>query len=257
MKDRRRLEHKIARSGTPDGPIGVDGRELVAADRGSRLRAVLQEIDEVILPSTLTFRNDAGHTLALEVANRRVLRIENIPVPRTDEDGEFPTARLVEAIEGFVAGEGVLKVRSAKLGRQISPDEIGCSSETLAKELAIDLYGGASEDLIDRFGTFVDSCAGFSTASFRLDASGIVQKSGPEEDTRRLAALAESDLLAMDRQFDRCSRGVAPARCAIVGSGDDGARSIAYVKADTSLALILVASEHVPEVNALWHRIHR
>jgi len=257
VTDVRRLEHKIAKFASPASPVAADGREIGAVGRRDRLQAILQEIDEIILPSTLTFRNDGADALVLEVANRRLLRFNGAIAPQGEEGGELMTTGLVQAIDDLFAGAKPPRIRTSRLGRDIDPEEIGCSSAALAEAWGIDLYGSTSQDPAERLDTFMKACSDLSTAWFRLDAPGIIQKSGTEEDTGRLAALAESDLSAIDRSLNSCAADADGARCAILGPGDDGARSIAYIKAETSLALVMFASEDVSAFNALWQRVYQ
>ena len=183
MTDLRRLEHKIARLAAPDEHIEADGRDIGAADRRGRLLAIMQEIDETILPRTLTFRNDVAGVLVLEVANRRLLSVNDALAPQTGERGEVLTAELVQVIEAFLASTNELKISASRLGRPIGPDEIGCSSAMLAKEWGIDLYRSSPESLAERLDTFMEACSDLSSAWLRHDAPGIIQKSGTEEET--------------------------------------------------------------------------
>lgn len=256
MTNTRRLEDKIARLAGPDIPIQEDGREVGGRDRRGRLLAFIQEIDETILPSELVFDNYAKDALVVEVANRRLLRLNGEDLPQTG-DGEVLFPDLAQTIEDFLSETDTLKVTASRISRQIDPSEVGCSSTMIAKYWAIDPYRGAPESALDRLDIFMEACSVLSSAWMRLDAPGIIQKSGTEEDTQRLAAIIESDLSEVDRNLEQCTSDSSGSHCTILGTSSGDARSIAYVKAGTSLALVIFASEQLPQVHSLWQSIHR
>jgi len=257
VTDLRRLKHKIARLAASGNEIDAAGRDLGPASGRDGLLAILQEIDETILPSKLTFRIEDIVDVELEVANRRLLSFNGAIVPTDDKGRDLLIAALEQAVEGLFAGTGSPKVTASPINRKIGPDEIGCSSTMLAKVWGIDLYGDASGNTAERLDAFMDACSGISLAWLRRDAHDSIQKRGSDQDTTRLATLLEYDFPALERSFEGGSPDTRGAHCAILGSARNGTNAIAYIKTDTSLALVLIAPEGVPKFHALWQNTYQ
>lgn len=256
MTKSTRLEHKIARLAEPDASVQKDGRLLTATDLRGRLLVLLQEIDETILPSKLVFSTAAQDKLVLEVAHRRLLRLNGTALPQTAE-GEVLLSVPAGRIQGFVSGTEILKVKGSRLSRQVDPSEVGCSSTAIAKFYGIDLYRTAPESEEIRLDSFMEACSPLSSAWMRIDASGIIQKSGTIEDTQLLAAILESDLAELDRNLAQFTSEPIGPYCTIFGTSCRDKRSIAYLNAGTSVALVLFVSKKSSQVHSLWRSIHQ
>jgi hypothetical protein len=204
----------------------------------------------------LVFSTSAQDKLVLEVANRRLLRLNGTALPQTEE-GEFLLSVPARTIESFVSGTQMLKVKGSRLSHQIDPSEVGCSSTVIAKFWGIDLYRSASESEEIKLDSFMEACSPLSFAWMRLDASAIMQKSGTIEDTQLLASIFESDLSEVDRNLGQFTSEPIGPNCTIFGTQCSDGRSIAYLKAGTSLALVLFASDNLSQVHSLWRSIHQ
>ena len=77
MKDARRLKSKIARLANASGGHDAEGRPILSGEHTDGLTAVLREIDETILPRSLTLSSARG-AIVMPAGNRRLIAIETV-----------------------------------------------------------------------------------------------------------------------------------------------------------------------------------
>lgn len=138
MSDSERLKAKLAKLGTREDS-GPEGRLI--GDGGDLGRALIDEIDETILPRRLIFTTDAGAVLTVEAASRRLVRIVDAPelapaeAERTTQDGNAGLSASASVIAGFLGDAKTLHVRALPLDSRPSAATVGHAAEALAGRL--------------------------------------------------------------------------------------------------------------------------
>ncbi len=267
MSDIHRLQDKLAKLSAATEGADSGGRNIRAVDKKGLLLAILHEIDETILARELTFQNDAGSALVLEVAARRLLGLaeqsgaakspsyDTILRQSFSEPSETLFGALAALLDEFLEGASKLVVRSKKLSRATDPSEIGCSAEALAQAWSLDLYDGDGSAAADQLDEFFAECAEISLASVQFDAEKIHRISGQEDELGRLVELAQRDHAHLDKFLDECIAKSATPRCVVLGSSHGNRESILYVAAGTTRALFMISSEQLADIISLWHRV--
>ena len=267
MSEIRRLQDKLAKLSAAAEGVDNGGRNIRAADKKGLLLAVLHEIDETILARELTFQNDAGSTLVLVVAARRLLGLgeqtgaakspfhDTILGQSFSEPSEALFGALAALLNEFLEGTSKLVVRPRKLSRATDPSEIGCSAEALAQAWSLELYGSHESASSDRIEDFIAACAKISLASVRFDAENIRQKSGQEDELQRLVGLAQRNHSHLDSLLSNCVVKSDAPRCAILGSSDGNRQSILYVASGTVRALVMISSDQLADIYSLWRNV--
>jgi hypothetical protein len=203
VSDERRLRdklEKLAAEGTGDGAA----RRLEASGERDMLRAILEEVDETMLPRTLIFRADDGAILRLEAANRRLLGVADVtrethgsamlPLLAPDDDGALATVASV--LRSFATGRTGLTVTVAPLARGSGPGNRGRAANAVGAALGLELYRSDA-----RLSTS-DSAQGFDAGLARA-ALAIMEISGGQplpaggSDPSAVARLAKFDREAL------------------------------------------------------------
>ena len=157
MSNRAILEErlvKLAAAGLGEG----HERRLRAARADVLLRAVLVELDTIVLPRELRLRNGSGEAIAIEAAERRILALRvfdsagnpNAQKPVSSEDAEAIRNSLLT----LVGEKSELFLSWSPLGRDFDPAEPGISSVILAEAWGMMLASPAAReagDVIDGF----------------------------------------------------------------------------------------------------------
>lgn len=266
MNDIRRLENKLAQLGAAGQPRDGKGRELAAPETGNLLIGILHEIDETILARTVTFQNDSGSTMGLEIANRRLLcvshlspdfpsRFHNILLGQTFSESAGPLVDALADLFGVILSDtGNVFVTSARLDRVIDPSEIGCSPAGLAKAWALRLYpqSESAADMIDRW---VTACAEVSTACIRLEGNQISQTGGDDQQVARLGKLAVGDLFGPDGKPNKNIHHAGEACCVVVGPDTETGQTIVYARNGDFSAILVVQSQSLSAIQAIWRDV--
>lgn len=260
MPDTRRLQDKLEKLGAPLGALGDGGRMLVPAAGSDFAAAILQEIDETILARRLAFVDDADMTMALEVKNRRVLRVCALPEHGAlkthrglldqplPETGQSPA--LVAMIRDFVAETKSLHVAAASLTRHIDADEIGCSAQSLAVAMGLSLYGdtggGASEPPVQ----LVPRCQEMSLAWLSISVDGARQSFGDPAGVERLLVLSKSNLNKFNNVLDGVIDLKDGWRCLVLAAATDQALSILVLETGREKLFCLITGNQLPAIVA-------
>ncbi len=145
MSDERRLKEKLAKLAAEDVP--GEARRISGASETELVRAILEEIDETMLARRVTFHADDGRKLSADVANRRLLRLVDVPGQADDSllaplapgsDDVLP--QIVAALRGIARGQSTLGVETAALETRTEPEVLGRSVAALARAAGIELY---------------------------------------------------------------------------------------------------------------------
>jgi hypothetical protein len=253
----RRLRDKLSKLADEETAAGA--RRL---DEGDRARAILTEIDETILARRLSFRSGDGGTLVLEVANRRLLGLAEVPeklvapedragllapLPPDDDDA---LAAVAAALRGFAASPGALTVSAAPLGRAVGSGSRGRSAAALARTLGIDLYDRPAPPLaLDPGQGFAAGLARVARAMAAMEAGQPGPASGPDADAvERLGRLAAPAFGALDAEL---RHGAAEQARFLLLSGAGDALFLARSPTGRAIAAI-VSPGHLGALLRLW-----
>jgi hypothetical protein len=208
MSEDRRLRDKLAKladdaSGAGERRLSGDGRNLA--------EAIVEEVDEAILGRRLTFRTEDGAVLALEAANRRLLRIVELPddiaapadragllAPLPQED-EAALAAVAGVIGRFAEGRRELSVEAAPLDRAPDPGARGRSASAVAEALGFTLYDRpAPVPMPDPARGFDAGLGRLALAAASVSGDERSPATGPDADAvGRLSALGQEDLAGL------------------------------------------------------------
>ncbi|MCU0856599.1 MAG: hypothetical protein MUF63_17495, partial [Rhodobacteraceae bacterium] len=254
MSDDKRLRDKLDKLAAEDA-AGAP-RRLRAGPDGSLARAILEEIDETILPRTLAFRAPDASTLSLEVANRRLLGIVQDPAARGELPGLLPPdddaalAAVAEALARFADDAGELTVTAGPLARATGPGGFGRSAAALAQALGLRMYDAPRPVAApDPAQGFEAGLAKLAQAVAEVSGSDPHAPSGPDaEAVGRLAALGGEALA-------RIAEGLGPealraGRFLLLAAGDEAL--CLGQKAAGRAVVALLPADHAGAVAALW-----
>lgn len=254
MTDDRRLRDKLARLAAEDAGRPVADRDPV--------RAILLEIDETILPRTLVFRAADGAELVLEVANRRLQSIVEVPedvAPAAERDGLLgplppddaaALAAVAGALRAFARAHGGCDVSVAPLDRGIDASGLGRSAAALAAAAGLDLYDTpVPVPVPDPARGFDAGLARLALASASIADQTASAATGPDPDAvRRMSSLDGTALkVLMARLGPPAAR---TGRYAVLASVDE-ALFVGQTAPGRAVAALLPA-DHAGAVVALW-----
>ena len=254
MNDDRRLRDKLARLAAGD-----EGRPDAIDDP---LRAILLAIDETILPRTLVFRAADGAELVLEVANRRLQAVVDLPedvAPATEghglvgplpPDDAAALAAVAAALRDFARVHGGCTATAEPLERGTDASGLGRSAEALAAAAGLDLYDApAPVPMPDPARGFEAGLARLALATAAIADQTASAATGHDPDAvRRLSTLDETALASLMARLGPPAARVG--RCAVLAGGDE-ALFIGQTEAARALAALLPA-DHTGALVSLW-----
>ena len=228
---------------------------------------ILNEIDETVMARLLVFRNGAGKTIELEVANRRLLRIADtstqtmadttLPGQVFTESGGPLVEALWEAFDKFLsAGEEVF-VQSNKLEQAPDPTMIGCASETLAQIWSLDLYPSPETESAGLMGKFIATCTDIATAWVLFENGTVEQTSGPEDQVERLVKIVDGTIAEFDAGLNKHLQGSEATRCVTLGPRGETGDVVLYAKTMTSGALMVLPGAQLTDVISKWRSLQK
>ena len=140
MSDRERLEDKLQKLANADDVFDASGRVL-PLDASDPARAILAEIDETMLARRLTFTNQKGVRVVMDVAGRRLLQL--IEAEGISGDALAPIVESADPqLSGFSKAINDLLLEVESLNVQADPipsrpdaSTVGRSVEALEKIL--------------------------------------------------------------------------------------------------------------------------
>ncbi len=266
MSEENRLKYKLEKLAAGPGETGPIGRALISADGAGFIGAVLHEIDETILARLLTFTNDRQLIVKLDVSNRRLIRLSEVPKngeldlgsdlldrPFIDNNRADATA-LGELFGVFLADTTTLEVTSGKLDRDVAATEIGYSAEYLADVWGVGLYGREVVAAPDQLDPYIGYCQEIALAWFRQVSDGTIETSEPSGNVTRLVALSETILPFTDKALDGVINNADTPRCLVLATDSEGV-AILMLQVETSILLCMVPANQLPGIVSGWHNI--
>ncbi|NCQ23298.1 MAG: hypothetical protein GW798_02515 [Roseovarius sp.] len=133
-----RLDGLLRRFATPAGRLARRSATL-PDDPRARLDALLQEIDEIMLPRRIELRID-GKTLAhLSAYSRRLASVEIVARPGSRPTGETIASDFADRLLEIAATPGTLTCRSARHQNRPRANDSTCSVGALKAALGFDV----------------------------------------------------------------------------------------------------------------------
>lgn len=134
------LDILLRRFATPAGRL-VRRSAPLPDDPRSRLDALLQEIDEIMLPRRIELRINGKPLARLSVYSRRVAGVEIVTRPASRPKTESVAAEFAERLLEIAATPGTLTCRSARLQTGQRAEDRTCSVGALKAALGFDGKG--------------------------------------------------------------------------------------------------------------------
>jgi hypothetical protein len=239
---------KLAAAGLGEGRE----RRLQAERPEALLRAVLVEIDTLVLPRELRIRNLAGHTVSIEAAERRVLALrefDNHGQPRAEKPVSSEDANAILAsLSGLIGDDATIHLSWSPLGRDFDPAETGISAVALSEVWEMPLTDAHAQEAGDAIDTFLSHALDRIRAWVMI--SGDVSESfGDDGLIEGLNSLAESDRGKAVESVGRATDD--PWYFVILSDAHKGDASVLAEIGGTRL-LMAVAAEDVGEVADAW-----
>jgi hypothetical protein len=252
VTDRSALEQRLQRlasAGFGDGAV----RTIRAGDPDGLLRAILFEADTVVMPRELRLEGASGAGLALEVANRRVLRARAPtggagPAPMDPGDPEAQE-RLRKMLLAMLGAGAEVRVQHTTLGRDIDPAEPGISVGAIAESWGLPLSRPPREDDASVLDAFLSACDD-DLPAWVMIAGEVSESFGDDDLVEGLIALSKSGLA--ERLRDRSGRD--EWRFAAVGPFVEEAPFRAIAALGSTLFVMAIGPGRFGKVTDRWRR---
>lgn len=174
---------------------GLGHRRLSEQDARALATALLRDIDETILPRHVRVTTNTGRTVLLDIAGRRLLRLE---IPGSggavgQPDDPLEAAQLISAeLKRALANATELTLQTQRVDSAQDRSDVGCSAASLADAMGLDLDALEGESLTDKALRAVSRHAG---AVLVLDGHGrCTRRIGDDGMTSDLETLARDHL---------------------------------------------------------------
>lgn len=235
-------------------PAEVDAQGRRRLDAAAPLDAIAREVEETILPRCLTFENDRGERLALDVASARILSVARLDLPGEGSrfgdlpghaffDAEDPKCALLHrALDVFVQGVHGLNVRAAIVPEAQGFTNIGITLKGLKRPKPKPSAGPGKRDADATFA----ACQALANGVLHREKGETVQSWGAPEAVAALTALAAEGIADTEE-------GEGSQRALAWGSSDEG--GTVYLALGLGAASLLVAapSENFGAIAALLY----
>lgn len=267
MTEENRLADKLARLTAGEEKITSDGRRLEAKDASGLLWALAREIDETILPRHLEFRTDTGNAFVLDVANRRLLKLQDISSEDSSEPAQailqMPIAghddtlleTLRKTLATLLANANDLYVKRTVSRESASAEEIGVSATELAQVWGIELYPRVHAADPVKLNEFLDDCAAVSDCMVVIEHNNVTRRQGDDTRCTRLENLLTQEMNGTFSLLGRCfSDSTTPVYLAQANSPEPGT-ALFLVQGAELHGAIWVAHSKRGELEAAWKRL--
>ena len=249
MSDRPTLADRLTRLASAGFGQGTE-RTLRASSKSGLLRAILSEADTIVMPRELRLRGGAGKGLALEVANRRILRVRPLSAGAEATTLDPSDETVADTLRGMVAdalgAASSARVAHWPLERDIDPAEPGFSVRTLSEAWSVPLEAprDGDGDTLDRF----LSAAGSALPAWLMISGEVSESFGDEDLVASLVTLSEGDLSGSLQE----RHGAEAWLFAAIGKGGTDGHHRAVAVLGETLFLMAIAPGKLGEVADLW-----
>ncbi len=216
------------------------------------MRRLLREMDMVVMPRQMVIEAPSGRSAALELANRRLLRIgEAVGHPalqalsnfEIDAAAEAPDA-LARFFEALLSGAERVRLRFEPSALTFDAERRGLSADALGDLIEVP-HGSAPVDAEGLFDAFL-SRIGDDARAWDLSAEGVSEGSGDPDALERLDA-AKARLPASDK----------PTSWTFLALGPEGGQEDYIVVADVADARLIlsVPPDRLGHLTDVWRAI--
>lgn len=260
MKDVRRLKSKIARLANASGGHDAEGRPILSGEGTDGLTAVLREVDETILPRSLTLSSARG-TIVMTAGNRRLIAIETVAGDALAEVASIAglsltrpdvadLGRLRDALVAAFDKTPDVRVKSAPIPGGTMTFADGTTAAALASAWGIELLGDDGDPAIERepLDMFLASMPNIPRAWLQLEGGKPKAEGGSANLVSRLKNFADSADMA-DLDMMATPEG---SRFVAIGRAPDDGDSLLFVSKDTASALLLLPSDQLETAKSAW-----
>ncbi|WP_160765438.1 hypothetical protein [Kangsaoukella pontilimi] len=256
MNDFARLEQKIGKLRDRERAPG-DGRALRAADGPGLLAALLQEIDEIILPRRVTLTLANGTSINLAVSNRR---LQGVLAPAPDALSKVAGVALKGAEDDAAAGikaglaklfegGGSVGLIATRLGDDDLGSDAGVSASLLARAWSIDLGPAGPADPGEVITRFLGEIGNAASCWLKIEGEDIVEQSGGEAD---LAQLADTAAFFLDAYLNKRDSLVGHGRGAKLVTLESESRALIFVDGEGHSAFVTAPAGGLARIVSLW-----
>ncbi len=274
----------LARLQSLQTPADIDpagGRLIAAGTHPSPITAVMREINETMLGRSLAFQSDAGPSMTLEVAGRRVLRMAAADgLARTDACLSAPALEdaqkddLIRLLQSLAASGRALRVVSSPIPSDAEGVSVGLPVALLADLMLVDLNGiegetqppePMDEPAADSPAPVVEPAAGVSLLGRFARANGQVLMAwmiaggdedgatdGPEEMVSHLMGFLDAEGEALSQQLDLISTTPGSPICIALGATLTVGNGILCARADNGFLLALIDGDSTQTLLHAW-----
>ncbi len=160
----------------------VEARQALPASGPARLQALLQEIDETVLPRLLHLKCGARAIACLTVSQRRLIDIDMPGRPSLPRDAEKLTQLMAARLQEIAESRGAMSITVAR--RPDSPTQAEAACSVAALRRAFTLSG--SQNAMDRLWPQIEAQSAawtlWSGSAAQGKASGAPEWTGPLQD---------------------------------------------------------------------------
>lgn len=214
------------------------------------MRAVLVEADTIVMPRELRIRGGSGEGFALEVANRRILRVRPLSssgIPTALDPADETAAETLRGLIVDALGPSTsVRLAHWALERDIDPAEPGMSVRGLAEAWSLPLDAGrdGDGDALDQF----LSAAATALPAWLMISGDVSESFGDEDLVASLLELHDSGLPDELKKRGSSTTWLFSA----VGSTAPGAQHRAVAVLGDTIFLMAIAPGRLGEVADLW-----
>lgn len=238
----------------------AEGRVLRGANADALLAAIVNEIDETILPRRLSFKADTGVTFHLAVANRRLQAmlapapesanpLENVALKDAEDEN---TSKLRDVLATTLDGATTLSVLSARQGSAGFPSDIGVPSNILARAWNIDTAESVETDPSKLMESFLFALGDIVIGWIQIEGEDVTAEQG---DNAFIEELSEQAALFLDGYFAKRDALLAQgSRGRAIGLGPVGpdGTAVLFVDFDDTSAFIALPADKLGAIAAKW-----
>lgn len=260
MKDVRRLKDQIARLNAPSPKASADGRDILGSGETDGLAAVLREIEETILPRSLTLTSERG-SVVISAGNRRLFSVDavtgeglahvsgvvGLSLTRPDV---ADLGRLRDTLVAGFGGAKAIFVKSAPVAGDSSKFADGTTAAALASAWGVEL-SMASTPLPADLGpvaAFIEAIPEIPQAWIQMAAGKTTAEGGAPELTKKLKKFAGSAHMAGLKAVATPEKG----RFVAIGRAPGDGNCLILVENDADAALMLLPADKLESAKGIW-----
>ncbi len=249
-----RLSARLAALRRPSVVVAKARRSLEA---GAPLAAIANEIDETLLPRCLSFENDRGEIMALDVASSRVLSVAHMALKADHRDfGSLPghaffdaddphCGTLFRALQVFCHEISALTVKATIVPEPQGFTNIGVSLQALEQQ--VNALSPAAADPHERMEQFWTASRGLVLAAVRCSGEEISETTGAPMELEHLLALARDELAEANSEVKATG-----SRALAWGGGMETSVFYMVLGCANEIALIAAPARNFGALTRLW-----